>query len=183
MIGSGVLARRYAKALFSLGQERGAAAALLAEVDALVEAAQATPQGARALFTPLYPRAERRALIRSLAERLGASPEVRAFGQLLVDENRSALLPGIRDALRELVEQSAGRVHARVQTARELSAEQRERLKRALERRLGGDVELHVELNPELIGGVVVRVGDLLLDGSLRTQLHSLASSLRKGPA
>ena len=89
----------------------------------------------------------------------------------------------VRLCQRHQREQAAGRVHARVQTARELSAEQVERLKSALARRLGADVELEVELNPDLIGGVVVRVGDLLLDGSLRTQLHSLASSLRKGPA
>jgi F-type H+-transporting ATPase subunit delta len=183
VIGSGILAKRYAKALFSLGLERGAPASLLTELEALVEAAQSTPQIERALFTPLHPRAQRRALIRALAERLGLSAEIRSVGQLLVDENRAALIPEIRDALRELVERAAGRVHAYAQAASPLSPAQQERLQRALSRRVSADVELHVEVNPDLIGGVVVRVGDLLLDSSLRTQLHSLAASLRKGPA
>jgi F-type H+-transporting ATPase subunit delta len=183
VIGSGILARRYAKALFSLAQERPDPRWILDEVDALAQAAQSSPQSERALFTPLHPRSERRALIRALAERLRLSPEVRSFAQLLVDENRSALLPAIRDSLRELVERAAGRVQAQVQTARPLSDAQQRRLQRALSRRVGGEVLLRVELTPDLLGGVVVRVGDLLLDGSLRTQLHSLAATLRRGPA
>jgi F-type H+-transporting ATPase subunit delta len=183
MSGGGVLARRYAKALFSLGQERVGAETILREVDELVDAARSTPQSQRALFTPLHPRAERRALIRALADRLGVSPEVRAFGMLLVDENRMLLLSAIRDALRELVDRSAGRVQAIVKTARPLSDAQRARLEQVLSRRTRTQVQLAVEVDPDLIGGIVVRVGDLLLDGSLRTQLNSLAGSLRKGPA
>ncbi len=183
MMGTGVLARRYAKALFSLAQERGNTQAFLAELDSLVEAAQSTPAAQRVLFTPLHPRAERRALIRAIAERLGVAQELRALGQLLIDENRMPLLPAIRDSLRTLVERAAGRVDAFVQTARPLTDAQRSRLQSALSRRARADVQLHVEVQPDLIGGVVVRMGDLLLDGSLRTELNSLAASLRRGSA
>jgi len=183
VIGGGVLARRYAKALFSLGAESGDAAALLGEVDALTAAAEVSPESRRALYTPLHPRSERRALIAALAQRLELRAEVRAFGMLLVDENRTALLPAIRDALRELVDSAQGRVKASVASAVALTDEQRGVLQTALSRRVNAHVELEVEVQPELLGGAVVRVGDLLLDGSLRTQLNSLAASLRKGPA
>jgi F-type H+-transporting ATPase subunit delta len=182
VIGTRVLALRYAKALFALGSETGQPGALLAGLESLLAAARTTPESERALFTPLYPRADRRALIAALAERLGLSRELRAFGMLLVDENRTVLLPAIATALRELVERAAGRVHARVRSAVPLSEAHRTRLERALGRRLGAQVQLETEVDPELLGGAIVRVGDLLIDGSLRTQLHALASSLRKGP-
>ena len=183
MIGGQGIAQRYAKALFALGEENGGAAALLNEIDELSETALVMPELEKALFTPLYPRAERRGLVAELAEKLELSAETRAFAMLLVDENRMTLLPDIRDGLRELVEQAAGRVKASVTTARPLDAGQLDQLSQALARRTGASVTLDTEVDPELIGGIVVRIGDLLLDGSLRTQLNSLRGSLRKGSA
>jgi F-type H+-transporting ATPase subunit delta len=173
------LARRYAKALFGLGQERGDVSALLAELDQLVELTLGNDELRRILFTPIHPRAERRAVIRELVDRLELAGDVRAFAMLLVDQNRIAGLATIRDLLRELVEQAAGRLEARVTTARPLANEEVERLQDVLSRRVGAEVTLRLEEDPTLIGGVVARVGDLMIDGSVRTQLASLAQSLR----
>ena len=102
---------------------------------------------------------------------------------LLVAENRMSLLPDIRDSLRSLVEQAAGRVKASVPSARALSDQQLELVRQALSARTNSVVTLETSVDPDLIGGIVVRLGDLLLDGSLRTQLNSLRGSLRKGSA
>ncbi|MFQ5514353.1 MAG: ATP synthase F1 subunit delta [Myxococcota bacterium] len=183
MIGAGALARRYARALVMIGEERGDVEGVLTELNALVDIGLEHAELWRVLFTPLHPRAERRAVIRELAERLGLSRELRAFGMLLVDENRTAQMPDIREALRILVERAAGRVEGRLSSARPLADEQVARLREVLSRRVGAEVRLEVEIDPELIGGVVARVGDLLIDGSVRTQVDSLAQSLRRGSA
>lgn len=181
MIGGTAIARRYARALFGLGQERGDPAALLAEVEEITDTILDNPELRRVLLTPIHPRRERRGVVRELAVSLGLSDEVRASVMLLVDENRTALLPDIREGLKELVEEAAGRVKAQVSSARPLDAGQLEALRQALTRRIGAEVTIESEVDPSLIGGVVARVGGLLLDGSIRSQLDKLSERLRKG--
>lgn len=181
MIGGTILARRYAQALVGLGSETGQTERYLRELGEVTSLASQSDDLSRVLFTPLYPREERRGLVRALAERLELARETRAFLLLLVDENRTGLLQSIRDALQELVDRQAGRVEATVRSARPLSETQQARLREALSRRVNAEVSLTTEVDPTLIGGVVARVGDLLFDGSVKTQLASLADSLRKG--
>jgi len=181
MRGASALARRYATAIFGLAGEGSSSAELLAQVQSLTELARENPEVARVLFTPLHPRAERRAVLNELGRVLELAPHVRSLMLVLIDENRMSLLPAIRDALRLLVDRAAGRVEAQVTSARELDSETIARLKRVLSERVRAEVTLALAVDPELIGGVVVRVGDLLLDGSVRTQLASLGANLRQG--
>jgi F-type H+-transporting ATPase subunit delta len=178
--GAGV-ARRYARALFGLEDSPAGRAALLEQVERLSGEILGHDALAAALFRPIHPRAERRALTRQLAERLELSEVVRAFGELLVEESRAKLLPQIAEELRELVERAEGRVQADVVSARPLAPGQVEELREALGRRVNAQVDVKLEVDPGLIGGIVARVGDLLLDGSVRTQLASLGGSLRRG--
>jgi F-type H+-transporting ATPase subunit delta len=181
LIGSGILARRYAKALFDLGRESGSPTRFLEELDGFARLAGDHADLARVLFTPLYPREQRRSVVISLAERLQLSREIRAFLLILVDENRTSLLLGIRDELKTLVDRAAGRLQAQITSARPLDEAEIEQVRSALARRVAAELTLEVKVDPQLIGGVVARVGDLLLDGSVRTQLASLGETLRKG--
>lgn len=181
MIGGGALARRYAKALFDLGRELGSTEQLLQELDGFVSVATENPELGQILFTPIHPREDRKRVITAVGTKMQLSKEVRAFLAILVGENRTSLLVSIRDALREMVDQAAGRLEARVTSARPLDDAQQEELRAALSRRVGAEVSLSMQVDPTLIGGVVARVGDLLLDGSVRTQLANVASSLRRG--
>ena len=183
MTRGGSIARRYARALFAIGCEEGDARALLEDVETLTEQILEDPALRRVLFAPIHPRAERQGVLAEVAQRLGLSAEVRAFAALLVEENRTPVMPAIRDALREMVEQQEGRVVAEVRVARELSAEELERVTEALSRRVGASVRVSVTVDERILGGVVARVGDLLLDGSVQTQLASLAGSLLRGLA
>lgn len=175
------IARRYAKAMFLIGNERGEAEYLLDQLSTLVDAVDEHDGLRRVLFTPLHPRHRRRAVVRELCTRLELSEDVTAFTSLLVDENRTQLLPVIRDALRALVERAAGRVQAQITSARPLATAEVERIREALQARVQAEVSVELEVDESLIGGVVARVGDLLLDGSVRTQLASLGGSLEKG--
>ena len=85
-----------------------------------------------------------------------------------------------RSALRQLVEQAAGRVRARVTSTRKLERREIAGLRRALSRRSNAVIDLETEIDPDLIGGVVAKVGDLVFDGSIRAQLESLRANLTK---
>ena len=175
------IAQRWARALFGLAEDLAGATTLLEEFNALTVQIVESPDLRHVLFTPIHPRRERRGVIGELCEKLELSRETRAFAMLLVDENRSGHLEAIRDTLQRLVDEAAGRQIAEVTSARPLEEAELEQLRQALARRVNAEVTLDTRVDPSLIGGIVTRIGDLLLDGSVRTQLESLGNNLRKG--
>ena len=183
MIGAGEIARRYARAIFGLAYGAKAHADLLEQLRALSAEIDGSAELTRVLMTPIHPRAERRAVVRELAARLGLSAEIRVSSELLVEENRLRLLAALCEELQKLVDAEAGRVVASVVSARPLDRAAQERIRAALARRVNADIAIDFAVDPELIGGLVARIGDMLLDGSIRTQLEQLGETLRKGPA
>jgi F-type H+-transporting ATPase subunit delta len=177
----GAAARRYAKALFQLAAEAGQVPAVRAELDALAALLAERPDLGDVLLQPLHPAAQRRAVLRAVAERLQAGALLQSFYQVLIDHRRLVDFDAIRAEFARLADEQAGRRRARVRAAGPLSEAQRDRLRRALAARLGHEVELEVEVQPELLGGLVAQVGDLVFDGSLRTQLRQLRESLASG--
>jgi F-type H+-transporting ATPase subunit delta len=171
-------AERYAKALFSLARDAGSVEATGRELGRLVEAMEQVPALRDVLVRPLYPAAERRAALRGVAERLGLSTLLLHFCSFLIDQRRTGDLDGIHAHYLRLAEEAAGRVRGEVVAAAPLDGGQLERLRGALAQRTGRIVDLEVKVDPALLGGVVARVGDLVFDGSLRTQLAQLRASL-----
>jgi F-type H+-transporting ATPase subunit delta len=178
---SSAAARRYARALFALGREEGRIADILGELQQLSDLLDANAELRNALFRPQHPAAERRSVLRSVAQRLGASHTVQNFFAFLIDQRRLVDFDGILGEYERLADDAAGRAKADVVTAAPLDDSQRERLRQALSARTGRDVELDVKVDPSLIGGVIASVGGLVFDGSLRTQLTQLRASLTKG--
>jgi F-type H+-transporting ATPase subunit delta len=178
---SSAAARRYARALFALAKEEDRIEEILSELRQLADLLAENEELHHALFRPLHPVSERRAVLRDVGERLGASSTVRNFFTFLVDQRRLVDFEGIREEYGRLADVAAGRTKANVLSATPLSGEERERLRRALSARTGREVEIDVNVDPSLLGGVVASVGALVFDGSLRTQLTQLRASLTKG--
>ena len=178
---SGPVARRYARALFSLARDENRVEEVRRELDSLCEVLEANAELAHAIERPLFTSVERRRVLRSLCERLRTGDTLRKFCSFLVDQRRVIELARIRAAYAELADDAAGRLRARVVSASPLSAEQRERLRRALAARTGRQLELDVEVDATLLGGAVATVGGLVFDGSLRTQLEQLRANLMRG--
>ena len=103
------------------------------------------------------------------------------FIQALVNNRRQMLLPQIADQYRSLVDEVEGRIHAHVTVARQTSEEERSAIGRALSRTIGKQVVPHLTVNPDILGGVVVRVGDQVMDGSVRKRLSTLRSRMVHG--
>lgn len=177
---SSAAGRRYARALFALAKEAHKTKEVRAELDALVELFDASPELRNALLTPLYPVKERRAVLQSVAERAGLSNLVTNFYSYLIDQRRLVDFPGIHAEYVRLVDVDSGLVTAEVVSATPLDERRRDRLRRALSARTGFEVRLEVELDESLIGGAIARVGDLVFDGSIRAQLDQLRANLTK---
>ncbi len=178
---SSAAARRYAKALFALAREAGSIEAVRGELDGIAALFESDPALARALFQPLRPVPERRGVLRALCARLGSSGFVRNFFAYLIDQRRLVDFAGIREEYHRLADAHAGRTRAEVLCAAPLRPEQRERLQRALSARSGREVELEIRVDESLLGGVVASIDGVVYDGSLRTQLAQLRSTLTRG--
>jgi F-type H+-transporting ATPase subunit delta len=178
---SGAAARRYARALFALAREEDRIEEIRRELDQLGALLAESPQLSQAILRPLFPSSERLRVLRAVCERLGSSDTVRRFCSFLVDQRRIVELEAIRAAYGALADEAAGRMRARVVSASPLSDAQGERLRRALAARTGSQLELEVEVDASLLGGVVATIGGLVIDGSLRTQLLQLRANLMRG--
>jgi F-type H+-transporting ATPase subunit delta len=121
---------------------------------------------------------EKRSVLEQLLPRVTPTPAVQRFVMLLLERGRIVLLPAIARAYRDMMDLHLGRVRAKVTSAQPLDAGALDRVRRALEQRTGKQVLLETAVDPELVGGVVARVGDLVLDGSVRTQLEDLRAKL-----
>jgi F-type H+-transporting ATPase subunit delta len=174
----GSVARRYAKALFEMGVDGGNFEALGREIGEFADLLSASPELGQTLANPVFSATEKRAVLEKLLPRVTPTPAVQRFVMLLLERGRIVLLPAIARAFRDMTDQHLGRVRAKVTSAQPLDAGALDRVRKALERRTGKQVLLETAVDPELVGGVVASVGDLVLDGSVRTQLEDLRAKL-----
>ncbi|MDD5628629.1 MAG: ATP synthase F1 subunit delta [Elusimicrobia bacterium] len=170
-----ILAGRYARALFACAVARKEETAVAADLAACSGAlAGALPL----LRDPRVPAGQKKGLVRE-SLRGAAAPLTADFLEYLIEKKRFGLLAQAAADFDRLMLQARGVVRARARSARPLSEADRARLRRSLEAFAGTEVELQCEEDPELLGGVSVRLGDWVLDRSLRGQLQSLKEAIR----
>jgi F-type H+-transporting ATPase subunit delta len=171
---SGSAARRYAEALLSLARDERAVSQLRVSLDKFgVAFDRVTIAGLRDPGVPLKRRQE------ALTEAAkGEPPEIRSLLLLLLERDRIALVPGIARAFRDIVDRRAGIDKARITTAVPLDDREREALISELERASGRKVRATFAVDPTLIGGAKVQIGDRLIDSSLYAKLDALRQQL-----
>ena len=169
------LAGRYATALFGLARDEKQIDAVTRSLDVL-EAAVTDSADFRALITsPLIDRNEAGRAIRALTPTLGVDPITAKFLGVLADNGRLSELKTVIKAVRELAADERGETTAEVTSAHPLNDDQVARLKSNLKARIGRDVTVDARVDPELLGGIVVRLGSQMIDASIRTKLNNLA--------
>ncbi len=170
------IARPYAEAVFARAQELGQVDVWSQSLETLA-AIVADPQLAGQIGNPNVPRARVRDLIIGIGgDALPA--ELANLVRLLSENARLAVLPEIAALFEERRIAGQGVRQVLVRSAFPVDADQEQTLARALARRLGAQVELTVEQDPDLIGGVEIRAGDLVIDDSVRGKLQQLAHAL-----
>ncbi|HJZ84779.1 MAG TPA: ATP synthase F1 subunit delta [Polyangia bacterium] len=167
----GSIARRYARALLEIGIEHKSYEKLGRELEVVSSLYRTSKDLQDTLSNPVFKLSQRKAVLEKLSVRLGLSKSVRHFLLLIMDRRRIGRLPDIAREMSALVDQQAGRVRATVVSARPLGEDFALTLRGAIEKRLGKKVILEKREDPALIGGMVTKVGDILYDGSVRTQL------------
>jgi F-type H+-transporting ATPase subunit delta len=150
----------------------------LEQLKAFEAVVRESPELRTILASPAVSTQRKRALIRRLADRIGASRVVRNFLLVLSDHRRAAALSEVIDAFDVLLDERLGYVRAEVRSASELTAEEREQLTQRLGRIAGSKVRLKFEIDPNLIGGVIAKIGSTVYDGSVRGQLADLRARL-----
>ena len=173
------LAGRYAAALFGLARDEQQIDAVTRSLDTL-EAATAESTDFKALVSsPLIGRAEAGRAIRALVPTLGLDPISAKFLGVLADNGRLGELGAVIKAVRKLAADNRGETTAEVTSAHPLNDDQVARLKSNLKARLGRDVAVEAKVDPELLGGLVVRLGSQMIDASIRTKLNNLAMAMK----
>ena len=168
-------AKRYALALYQLAQDRDQVETWQTDLQALDEALQER-EFAAFLGMPKIRLSQKMSVIRDGLP--GLDPLVYNFLGLLVSRRMVDVLPSVREEYGKLLDQLHGREQAYVTSAVPLEADHRERLARYLGELIGKEIELTATVDTSIVAGLVVRVGDRLIDGSARTRLQDLKKSL-----
>ena len=175
MARSSSIARRYAEAYFQLAEDAGDVEGWRRELGSVTEGLTAD-RVAATLVNPRLSIAERMRLGLELLD--GVSPQARNLARLLIERSRTALLPEILDHYDQLVDAAAGVVRAEVVTAVPVDARTEKRIADSLTSALGSGVETVVRTDPSIGGGLVIRIGDRVIDDSVRTHLQQLQAAL-----
>lgn len=172
-----IIAKRYAKALFDLAQAENGLPAMLADVRWVEQTFESQTQLSDMLLLPTMPKEEKKRVMAAISEG-SLSEHMLGLLYLLIDKGRILYLPEILQEYQRLHLEAVRVAQAHVKSAAALTKEEEERIQAALEKALNCQVTLQIEVDPKLIGGLVVRVGDQIFDNSLRTKLQNMKKDL-----
>ncbi|MBI5602973.1 MAG: ATP synthase F1 subunit delta [Deltaproteobacteria bacterium] len=175
------VSRRYARALLSLGKEDGNYLKYGEELKAFSDLLKRETQARYVLQSPIYDFTSRSNLLKAILNKTGFSQTINNFIQLLLTKGRIRYVEDISLFYAQLTDELSNIKRAMVTTAVQLSEDIIKRIQAALKEVVQKEVIVTVNQDPSIIGGIIAQVGDLTLDGSLRTQLKSLKESLRRG--
>lgn len=179
MSGAAVAAKRYAKALFAVAQEKGAVDRIQSELRAASSALQGDPE-VQAFFN--HPNIGTDVKVRAMKDAVGGkvSDETLRAVELLIERGRIAVIDAVSATYDALADEALGRAHAQVTAAQPLTPEQQAEIARQFSALTGKTVTVETVVDSSLLGGVRVRIGDTLYDGSLATKLNELERSFNK---
>jgi len=178
-IHSNPVSRVYAEALFRVARNKGVVAEIGESLQGVGAVVRDTPEFRRFLRAPMIETARKKAVVESVFH--GRIEDLLVdFLCLLIDKDREDAIEGIVEQYRLLADREAGRMRVGVRTAQPLSEAQRQKLESTLRDVLQHECLLDTRVEPELIGGMVLRIGDKLYDGSVRRQLQRFGDHLMR---
>jgi F-type H+-transporting ATPase subunit delta len=175
------IAKRYARALLEIGVEDKAYEKFGTELRDLYAISAGNPEFIGALLNPMYKIEEREALAQDVLDKLGASETVKRFIRILIDNKRIGELEEICEAYFDLEDELSGRIRVVVETAGAPKEGFIDDLKKKLKEETGKEIIVSYGENPELVGGFLLRVGNVLLDASLKVQLEHMKEKIVEG--
>ena len=180
MIGSKV-SKRYAKALLSIGQDDGRLQQYGQELSDFAAICRSHPELLKAVSSRIFPHENRKTILNGILEKSDYSEIMISFLNLLLDKDRIGAVETISRYYERLTDEVSNIARAEVITPRPLKEESRNRLENVLEELMSKKIKMEIREAESLIGGIILKVGDLVLDGSIRAQLAGLKESLKRG--
>jgi F-type H+-transporting ATPase subunit delta len=174
------LSKRYAKALFGLGREADSFNKFRRELEEFTAFYLENAEFGQAITNPIFSIEDRRKVLQSVLNRGGFSVLVRNFLGLLLDKNRISAVEDITAHYARLIDEISNIAHADIVTARPLKQRTLDDVVKSLEGLTSKRIKPHVKENPEIIGGVIVKIGDTIFDGSVRTQIEGIKESFKR---
>jgi F-type H+-transporting ATPase subunit delta len=165
--------------LFDLARDQRQIDSVSRSLDALGQALLDSKEFAELIASPLVSRAEAAKAFAALAPRLGLDPITTNFAGVLARNGRKNQLRAVIRAFTRLAAEHRGETTAEVTTARPLNDDQLAALKAQLRTRAGRDVAIDASVDPNILGGIVVKLGSQRIDASIRTKLNRLASAMK----
>jgi F-type H+-transporting ATPase subunit delta len=173
------LAGRYASALFDLARDQRQIESVAKSLDALSQALLDSKDFAELIASPLVSREEAGKAFAALAPQLGLDPVTANFLGVLARNGRKGELRNVIRAYRRLAADHRGETTAEVVTARPLNDDQLAQLRQQLRARAGRDVNIDASVDPNILGGIVVKLGSQQIDASIRSKLNRLAAAMK----
>lgn len=177
---AGSIARRYAKALLEIGLEDKAHLAYGKEIAQLAELLESMQDLREVLINPNYNQEERKGVLQEILKRLELSEIVKNFLILLLERDRLRYLSNIVCEYQRLCDEAEGLVKATIRVAQEISGKETELIIQSIEKICQKKVMAEVNIDPSLIGGVMVYMGDMLFDGTVNTYLTTMVEKLKE---
>jgi F-type H+-transporting ATPase subunit delta len=169
---------QYANALADVALAQAAAEPTLKQLADFGTAFAGSAELRTSLASPAVPLEAKHGVIEKIAARLGAGKIIRNFLFVIADHQRTHMLPEIIATFEDVIRQRQGIAEAEISTAIELSTTQKKRFAQTLERLTGKKIQAKYSLDPALLGGAIVRVGDTIYDGSVRNSLNEMRARL-----
>lgn len=175
------IALKYAKGLFIAAKELNKVEEFGRELEELMQVLKGNPEVLQVFQSPVYPPDIKMEILQEVVRYYKVSPELERFLALLIERRRIQYIEEIVLMYQSLLDEELGVARGEVISAISLSEEEKRGLEEALKELLKKQVILDVRVNPEIIGGVVVRIGDYIWDGSLKSQLEKFKEIIIKG--
>jgi F-type H+-transporting ATPase subunit delta len=176
-----VVSRRYAKALFAVGHERGEIEAYGKDLAEMAGVLEVSPELLRVFANPVFSAEQKKQILDGLFKKIKIGPMAQNFLKLLADKGRLGKLPEIALFYQTLLDEAQGIVRGELVTAVELDDAKQKAIKDQLEKQFNTSLVLNYQTDEEILGGVVLKVGDQVLDASLRAQLNILKENIKRG--
>ena len=173
------LAKRYSKALVEIGQSNDALDKYGSDLAALTGIVSQSKDFREVLISPVFTKEDKKRIAGEILTKIGADVIVKNFVNVLIDRKRIDQLNGIETAFRSSVDEIRGITRGEVVSAEPLEKSDLNRVTEALSKMSDKKVLVTTKVDPFLIGGLVARVGDMVFDGTIRTQLNQLKESLK----
>ncbi len=176
------VARTYAEALLEFAVEENDVDRYSRRLNEIADLIETQPEFRRFLETPGVQSAEKNRVLQDVFKKLVPDHFLK-FLFVVIEKRRQRLLPAIADEFALLVDEHFGRMRVQVTVASELESTLQKRLKKRLDEMLGKDALPHYSIDPRIIGGAIFRIGDRVMDGSMRRRLQLLRRRLLKADA